>query len=133
MVPDPVCATGVARAVNRHLDTCPYMDKSEPTTVPAQPAAAHTMSTTTSTGGVTVTTGWSDQLRIVAGHDFDRCDGCQRILGIDDLEVVLGESRNTLYKRSKIGRDQFPKRLNRRLIAVLCRDAKTYLDGEVQR
>ena len=104
------------------------MDKTEIIAVPARTATAPTISTTTSVASEAAPTAGTDQPRIVAGHDFDACNGCQRILGIDDLEVVLGETRNTLYKRSQTGRDRFPHRIpNRRKIAVLCQSAKTFL------
>jgi hypothetical protein len=63
-------------------------------------------------------------------HDPWACPGCDRILGIDDLVVFLGEPRDTLYKRSARGWPAFPRRLrDRRAVAVLCRHAKAYLEA----
>ena len=69
-------------------------------------------------------------------HDAWACTGCDRILGVCELEVVLDLPRNTLYKRSRLGDalsrtgyPLFPRRLqDRSTIAVRCRDAKAYLE-----
>lgn len=63
-------------------------------------------------------------------HDHSSCTGCDYILEIDELVIVLREPRHTLYKRSKCAYPTFPKRLrDRRKIAVLCRNAKSYLEA----
>lgn len=70
---------------------------------------------------------------VVLDHDHFGCPGCDRVLGLEDLVILLAEPRHTLYKRSSAGSPSFPRRLrDRRSIAVRCRDAKSYLEEQAK-
>lgn len=62
-------------------------------------------------------------------HNHATCPGCDQVLHIGDLAVILGESVHTLYKWSAIGSSVFPKRLHLRngRVATTCRLTKAWM------
>ena len=66
---------------------------------------------------------------MAVNHDHATCPGCDQVLHIGDLAVILGESVHTLYKWSAIGSPVFPKRLHLRneRVATTCRLVKSWM------
>lgn len=63
-------------------------------------------------------------------HDPRSCPGCNHILDLDDLVVVLDTPKQTLYKRSALSFPGFPRRLrDRRSVAVRCTAVRDYLEA----
>ena len=67
--------------------------------------------------------------QVAAHHNHATCPGCDQVLHMGDLAVILGESVHTLYKWSAIGWPVFPRRLHLRnsRVATTCRLTKAWM------
>ena len=87
------------------------------------------MTTATTTTTTPTTRTGATTSRVAEGHHHATCPGCDQVLHIGDLAVILGESVHTLYKWSAIGSPVFPKRLHLRngRVATTYRLVKTWM------
>ena len=87
------------------------------------------MTTATNTTTEPTTRSEATATHVAGDHHHATCPGCDQVLHIGDLAVILGESVHTLYKYSAIGFPAFPKRLRLRngRVATTCRLVKAWM------